>query len=76
MYQRDFTVETENMGMTSVHELKPNGASINLTRENRQEYVKLYCDWILNKSVEQQFKSFLSGFWDVAGGRTLEVYIL
>lgn len=36
--------------------LKPNGQSIPITAENREEFVERYVDFLLNKSVRQQFK--------------------
>lgn len=40
----------------------------------RQQYVDLYVDYILNKSVETQFKAFHKGFHNVCGGRVLELF--
>ena len=42
--------------------------------ENREEYVKLYCDHMLNKSVEPFFKAFHAGFHKVCGGRVLDLF--
>ncbi|XP_050416965.1 ubiquitin-protein ligase E3A [Patella vulgata] len=43
-------------------DLKPNGSSIPVTASNKQEFVKLYIDFLLNKSIERQFKAFKRGF--------------
>lgn len=40
----------------------------------RQQYVDLYVDYILNKSVEMQYKEFHRGFHNVCGGRVLELF--
>lgn len=37
----------------------------------RQEYVDLYIDYYLNKSVEKQFQAFATGFHRVCGGKVL-----
>ncbi|XP_056109533.1 probable E3 ubiquitin-protein ligase HERC3 [Rhinichthys klamathensis goyatoka] len=50
----DFTVKGQ--------ELVPNGGQIPVTKVNRQKYVDLYVDFVFNKSVENQFKDFSSGF--------------
>ncbi|KAM9477009.1 putative E3 ubiquitin-protein ligase HERC3 isoform 2-T2 [Clarias gariepinus] len=50
----DFTIKGK--------ELIPNGAEIPVTKANRQKYVDLYVDFVLNKSVENQFKKFKEGF--------------
>ncbi|KAM7355422.1 ubiquitin protein ligase E3A isoform 2-T2 [Cochliomyia hominivorax] len=44
------------------HELKPGGGDIAVTQENKQEFVDLYSDFLLNKNIERQFKAFKKGF--------------
>lgn len=44
------------------HELKPDGDKIFVTQENKQDFVELYSDFMLNKSVEKQFNAFRRGF--------------
>uniref|UniRef100_A0A8C5LRP9 Ubiquitin-protein ligase E3A n=1 Tax=Leptobrachium leishanense TaxID=445787 RepID=A0A8C5LRP9_9ANUR len=53
---------TDLFGNPLMHDLKENGDSIPITNENRKEFVSLYTDYILNKSVEKQFKAFRRGF--------------
>ena len=55
-------------------ELKPDGERIVVTKDNREEYVKLYCDYILNKSVERMYHAFHAGFHKVCGGRVLDLF--
>ncbi|CAL8329977.1 unnamed protein product [Merluccius merluccius] len=43
-------------------DLLPNGQSIPVTKVNRQKYVDLHVDMVLNRSVEYQFKEFETGF--------------
>ena len=38
---------------------------------SRQQYVDLYLDYYLNKSVSKQFEAFAQGFHRVCGGRVL-----
>ncbi|CAI2728173.1 unnamed protein product [Schistosoma spindalis] len=49
-------------GNVVTHELKPDGATIPVTKENRQEYVDLYSSFLLNDSVKKQFNAFRRGF--------------
>ncbi|CAD1473457.1 unnamed protein product, partial [Heterotrigona itama] len=49
-------------GSISFHDLKPNGDEIFVTQGNKKEFVDLYADFLLNKSVERQFKAFRRGF--------------
>lgn len=49
-------------GSISFHDLKQNGDEMFVTQENKKEFVDLYADFLLNKSVERQFKAFRRGF--------------
>lgn len=49
-------------GDTITHELKPDGDSIFVNQENKYEFVESYADFMLNKSIEKQFKAFKKGF--------------
>ncbi|XP_053733151.1 ubiquitin-protein ligase E3A [Synchiropus splendidus] len=53
---------TDLFGSPVLYDLKEKGESIPVTKENRQEFVGLYADYILNKSVERQFRAFKKGF--------------
>ena len=44
------------------HELKPDGDKIFVNQDNKQEFVELYTDFLLNKHIEKQFKAFKRGF--------------
>jgi hypothetical protein len=39
-------------------ELCPGGQEMVLTKENRDEYVRLYVDYLLNTSIHEQFSAF------------------
>eukprot|EP00270_Netrium_digitus_P016236 TRINITY_DN579_c0_g1_i1.p1 TRINITY_DN579_c0_g1~~TRINITY_DN579_c0_g1_i1.p1 ORF type:complete len:552 (+),score=117.72 TRINITY_DN579_c0_g1_i1:198-1853(+) len=56
-----FTVDKENFGAYEEVELKPGGAAITLTEENKEEYVNLLADWRLQESVEEQFRALREG---------------
>ncbi|KAF4531751.1 hypothetical protein B566_EDAN014491 [Ephemera danica] len=49
-------------GNTFNHDLKPGGDQICVNLTNRKEFVDLYADFLLNKSVEKQFRAFRRGF--------------
>ncbi|XP_032382607.1 ubiquitin-protein ligase E3A [Etheostoma spectabile] len=53
---------TDLFGNPILYDLKEQGDQIPVTEENRQEFVDMYADYILNKSVERQFKAFKKGF--------------
>ena len=63
-----FAVEVDTYGSKSLVELKPGGANIPVTQENKMEYVKLYIDWLFEKSVSGLFDSFKKGFYKLYSG--------
>ncbi|CAH2105537.1 unnamed protein product [Euphydryas editha] len=69
-----FAVNTEVFDQIQVNPLKENGENIPVTSENKSEYVDLYVDFLLNKSVEKQFKAFNQGFQKVCGGRIIKLF--
>ncbi|XP_047510210.1 probable E3 ubiquitin-protein ligase HERC4 isoform X1 [Pieris napi] len=69
-----FAVNTVVFDQVQVHPLKENGENVPVTHENKAEYVDLYVDFLLNKSVENQFKAFNQGFQKVCGGRIIKLF--
>lgn len=53
---------TDLFGNPILHDLKEEGEKIPVTKDNRQEFVALYVEYILNKSVDRQFRAFKKGF--------------
>ncbi|XP_020293202.1 ubiquitin-protein ligase E3A isoform X1 [Pseudomyrmex gracilis] len=49
-------------GSLSFYELRENGDNLYVTQDNKKEFVDLYADFLLNKSVEKQFNAFRRGF--------------
>lgn len=75
-YCRTFQIDHESsFGEIHKIELKPDGGNIAVTNENRGEFVTLYIDWIVNKSVENQFGYFKKGFERVVSGDAIKVRI-
>jgi len=74
-FARDFTVSYKTaFDEQKVHELKPDGSNIPVTNSNRHEFVELYVEWMLSKSIERQFKPFYKGFHQVCGGEALKLF--
>ncbi|CAL7946575.1 unnamed protein product [Xylocopa violacea] len=57
-----FCVDEESFGHTSQRELKPDGANIPLTDENKDEYIALVIQWRFVSRVQEQMNAFLEGF--------------
>ncbi|XP_069679377.1 ubiquitin-protein ligase E3A isoform X2 [Periplaneta americana] len=49
-------------GTTFFHELKEGGDQIYVCQDNKKEFVELYADFLLNTSVDKQFRAFRRGF--------------
>ena len=58
-------VSSSEFGNLHSVELVPNGENILVTNSNRQQFVSLYVDHLLVKSVERQFRAFFRGFHKV-----------
>lgn len=60
-----FSVEHDSFGELKVHELKDKGKDIQVTDENKREYVKLYVNYRFKMGIEQQFQSLQKGFLEI-----------
>lgn len=69
-----FEVSVEHYGHTLSQELKKGGNDIKVTKENRQEYVDLYVDFVLNSSVKHCFEAFSQGFYKVCSSKVLDLF--
>ncbi|XP_047116849.1 E3 ubiquitin-protein ligase Nedd-4 isoform X5 [Schistocerca piceifrons] len=57
-----FCVDEESFGHFSQRELKPDGANIPVTNENKDEYISLVIQWRFVSRVQEQMNAFLNGF--------------
>ena len=67
-----FQVSSSEFGSLQSVELLQNGENIPVTNCNREQFVSLYVDYLLVKSVEKQFSAFSRGFHKV-GMSCLEI---
>ncbi|XP_050541390.1 ubiquitin-protein ligase E3C isoform X2 [Daktulosphaira vitifoliae] len=61
----DFTIVIDEFGQTRVEDLKPNGANITVTNQNRIEYIHLMADYKLNVQIRKQCYFFKQGLANV-----------
>lgn len=73
-YELTFSVEVREFGVTEVRELKPNGANIQVTEENKHEYVRLVCQEKMTGSIRKQLNAFLEGFYDIIPKRLISIF--
>ncbi|XP_059174881.1 probable E3 ubiquitin-protein ligase HERC4, partial [Physella acuta] len=74
VYCLAFEVMQEVFGESKAIELCPDGHNKTVNQSNKHDYINLYVDYILNKSVEVPFRAFYNGFHSVCGGMVLELF--
>lgn len=57
-----FAIDYEEFGEFKTFLLKENGENIDVTNENKKEYVNLYINYKLRDSISEQVNAFLEGF--------------
>ncbi|KAK7576036.1 hypothetical protein V9T40_012322 [Parthenolecanium corni] len=60
-----FSVDFDVLGQVHHHELKENGDKIQVSEENKEEYLRLMTEWRMSRGIEEQTKAFLDGFSEV-----------
>ncbi|RKP39957.1 putative E3 ubiquitin-protein ligase [Dimargaris cristalligena] len=60
-----FSVEDDRFGEVVTIDLKPGGRDIEVTEDNKKEYVELVTDWKIRGRIEEQFNAFSEGFYSL-----------
>ncbi|CAM9721303.1 unnamed protein product [Ectocarpus fasciculatus] len=74
VYDLRFEISYEVFGEMRTVELLPGGGDIRVSASNREMYVDLYVEYLLDKSIESQFNAFAKGFHKVCGGDALDLF--
>ncbi|XP_035902029.1 E3 ubiquitin-protein ligase Nedd-4-like isoform X2 [Anopheles stephensi] len=69
-----FCVDEDTFGQTTQHELLPNGAAIDVTNENKDEYIRLVIQWRFVSRVQVQMQAFLDGFGSLVPLNLLKIF--
>ncbi|CAL8293238.1 unnamed protein product [Lota lota] len=69
-----FSVDMEILGKITSHDLKPDGTNVQVTEENKEEYISLMAEWRFSRGVEGQTKAFLDGFNEVVPLQWLQYF--
>ncbi|KAJ3585994.1 hypothetical protein NHX12_012396 [Muraenolepis orangiensis] len=69
-----FSVDKEILGEITTHELKDGGGDIQVTEENKEEYIRLVAEWRLSRGVEEQTQAFFEGFNEVLPQQHLQYF--
>ncbi|KAM9331112.1 putative E3 ubiquitin-protein ligase HERC3 [Gastrophryne carolinensis] len=70
----NFTICRESYGLIEMKPLVPGGDQITVKKENRQEFVDAYVNYVFNQSVQEWYDAFSTGFLKVCGGKILELF--
>lgn len=63
VFMQTFRISYKDIFDTTLYkDLKEGGDQIPVTNENKREFVELYRDFLLNESIEKQFRAFKRGF--------------
>jgi E3 ubiquitin-protein ligase NEDD4 len=69
-----FTTMEERFGEMVTIDLKPGGADVAVTEENKKEYVDLVVEYRISKRVKDQFDAFMSGFSELIPQDLINVF--
>ncbi|KAH6613770.1 hypothetical protein B0J18DRAFT_64301 [Chaetomium sp. MPI-SDFR-AT-0129] len=72
--EQTFSTEDERFGSITVEDLIPNGRNIDVTNENKKEYVDLMVKWRIQKRISEQFEAFKEGFQDLIPQDLINVF--
>lgn len=72
--EQTFSTEDERFGVVTVEDLIPNGRNIDVTNENKKEYVDLMVRWRIEKRIAEQFKAFKEGFHELIPHDLINVF--
>uniref|UniRef100_A0A665U4R7 E3 ubiquitin-protein ligase n=1 Tax=Echeneis naucrates TaxID=173247 RepID=A0A665U4R7_ECHNA len=69
-----FTIDEELFGQTHQHELKPGGADIVVTNENKKEYIHLVMQWRFVNRIQKQMTAFKEGFFELIPQDLIKIF--
>uniref|UniRef100_A0A6I8RUR2 HECT and RLD domain containing E3 ubiquitin protein ligase 3 n=1 Tax=Xenopus tropicalis TaxID=8364 RepID=A0A6I8RUR2_XENTR len=70
----NFTICRESYGLAERRPLVAGGDHITVTKDNRQQFVDAYVNYVFNQSVQEWYEAFSTGFLKVCGGKILELF--
>ncbi|XP_060003550.1 probable E3 ubiquitin-protein ligase HERC3 isoform X3 [Lagenorhynchus albirostris] len=70
----NFTICRESYGVIEQKKLIPGGDRVAVCKENRQDFVDAYVNYVFQISVHEWYTAFSSGFLKVCGGKVLELF--
>ena len=71
---KTFTTTEERSGELVTVELKPGGADIPVTEENKKDYVNCMVEYRISKRLKGQFEALVSGFNELIPQELITVF--
>ncbi|KAK5987440.1 E3 ubiquitin-protein ligase RSP5 [Cladobotryum mycophilum] len=72
--EQTFSTEDERFGVMTTEDLIPGGRDIEVTNENKKEYVDLMVKWRIEKRIAEQFQAFKDGFHELIPQDLINVF--
>lgn len=72
--EQTFSTEDERFGVMTTEDLIPDGRNIEVTNENKKEYVDLMVKWRIEKRIAEQFQAFKEGFHELIPQDLINVF--
>ncbi|ODQ82829.1 hypothetical protein BABINDRAFT_159328 [Babjeviella inositovora NRRL Y-12698] len=69
-----FSADDERFGEVLTVDLKAGGRDIEVTEENKREYVELITEWKISRRVDEQFRAFMDGFNELIPEELVNVF--
>ena len=69
-----FTADKDEFGKITTINLIPDGEKVEVTDENKEEYVRLLCHHRMTTSIRQQIDSFLEGFHELVPAELVSIF--
>lgn len=69
-----FTTSEERFGELVTIELKPGGADIPVTEDNKKDYADAVVEYRISKRIKEQFEAFMSGFSELIPQELITVF--
>ncbi|OAQ95948.1 hypothetical protein LLEC1_01457 [Akanthomyces lecanii] len=72
--EQTFSTEDERFGVLTTEDLIPDGRNIDVTNENKKQYVDLMVKWRIEKRIAEQFQAFKEGFHELIPHDLINVF--
>merc|ERR1711916_426547 len=69
-----FTADKDEFGKITAIDLIPDGEKVEVTDDNKEEYVRLLCHHRMTTSIRQQIDSFLEGFHELVPAELVSIF--